>query len=233
MWSSSDTGSIYPTTLLPSPYFSRCRFLSPSLSSPRLSFSSAFFSSKGRLPPLRRPRLIFHFQITVAPSCFTTPPLLSFFIVLRDKHNRWKLKHNGHVDIQEAEASERLWPLWCSNEKGHHSFPTSNCLALISDPRLKASLRQFIARSLAQTRVCVYKATCMNTSTHVCALAYIQICDVNIHTLCTYSVYNKRTTFTFKPAALSLNHFMSVLLAHICIHTLDRLCSHLYPMPSG
>lgn len=85
VWSSSDTSSIYPSTLIPSlPPSVSLRLLSsslsrsPPLSPASLSFPSAVFSSKGRSPPPHRPGLIFHFQITVAHSCFTT----LFFLAL-------------------------------------------------------------------------------------------------------------------------------------------------------
>ena len=73
-------------------------FSPPCLSPARLS---AVFPSKGKLPPLHRRALIFHFQITVAHGCFTAllSFTLSFYNVQRDKHNRGMLKHNGHVDI--------------------------------------------------------------------------------------------------------------------------------------
>lgn len=67
--------SQHPDSLPPSLCFffsSFSLFLSPSLPPASLSFSSAVVSSKGRLPPLHRPGLIFHFQITVAHSCFAT-----------------------------------------------------------------------------------------------------------------------------------------------------------------
>lgn len=89
VWSSSDTSSIYPSTPCFSP--SPCFFLSFSFSvSPSSShlvvfFSSAVFSSKSRLPPLHRPGLIFHFQITVAHSCF---PARSLFLQCTERQTQ-------------------------------------------------------------------------------------------------------------------------------------------------
>ncbi len=85
--------SIYPSipTLSPSSVTLLPFFLLPSC-----LFDLLSFPSKGKLPPLHRRGLIFHFQITVVlPLSFSA---LSFFTVLRDKHEG-KLRHNVHVDI--------------------------------------------------------------------------------------------------------------------------------------
>lgn len=110
VWSSSDTSSIHPSTLIPSlpPLFL--------LSLTSLSFSSAVSSSKGRSPPLHRPWLIFHFQITVAHSCVSTLLFLALSFLQcterqtqqREAETQWACWHIRGCGVWEAEASVAL-----------------------------------------------------------------------------------------------------------------------------
>lgn len=79
------------------------------------SFSSAVFSSVARLPPLHGPRLMFHFQTTVASHCFISVLSLSLSSMYwetatqqREAKTQWPGWHIRGGGIWEAEASVAL-----------------------------------------------------------------------------------------------------------------------------
>lgn len=78
-------------------------FLCLPISSPSQSFSSSVFSSKGRLPPLHRPNLIFHFQITVTHSHFFFLPIFSF---------SWSLFFQYTERQTQQREAETQWACW-------------------------------------------------------------------------------------------------------------------------
>lgn len=86
--------------------------------------------------------------------------LLSIPAVVLQRRERRARRNTAHVPTCKR-WHLRGRGLWRSNEEGHCSFPTSNCLSLISDPCLTASFRQLIANSCTS----VYTDACMITPT--------------------------------------------------------------------
>lgn len=156
VWSTLDTRSF------PQPRFSLFFFLPPI----PFSFSSAVFSSVVRLPPLHGPRLMFHFQTTVASPCFISVLSLSLSSMYwetatqqreaKTQCPRWHIRGGG---IWEAEASvalkwERTSLIFNLKLPCSHLWPALN------------SLSQAIHCLFSHKNKCVYTTSCINTHTH-------------------------------------------------------------------